>query len=190
MSTRPWILALTFALTLPLAAQVRSFKPDTTHSVIGFRASTVLFDVPGRFDRYHAEISGDPAAPAGAKVRLEIDTASIDTANAKRDTHLKSADFFDAAQYPKIVFTGTSVRRQGDQVVVKGTLAMHGVSREIELPFRAAEGMNGAGTHTWSYRATVPLDRLDYGIGSKDIAAKISLGRNVELDLLLVGFFD
>ena len=188
MPIRPWILVL--ACTLTLAAQVKSFKPDTTHSVIGFRAATVLFDVPGRFDRYQADIAGDPADPAGAKVRVEIDATSIDTSNAKRDKHLQSADFFDAAQYPKIVFTGSSVRRQGDQVVVKGTLTMHGVSKELEIPFRAAEGMNGAGTHPWSYRATVPLDRLDYGIGGKDIAAKISLCRNVDLDLLLVGFFD
>jgi hypothetical protein len=50
--------------------------------------------------------------------------------------------------------------------------------------------MNGAGTHTWSYRATLPLDRLDFGVGAESVAAKISLKRLVELDLLLVGFFE
>lgn len=67
---------------------------------------------------------------------------------------------------------------------------MHGVSRDLDLSFVAAEGMNGARTHTWSYRATLPLDRLDFGVGAESVAAKISLKRQVELDLLLVGFFE
>jgi hypothetical protein len=67
---------------------------------------------------------------------------------------------------------------------------MHGISKELDLAFVAAEGMNGAGTRTWSYRTTLPLDRLDFGVGAESVAAKISLKRQVELDLLLVGFFE
>jgi len=67
---------------------------------------------------------------------------------------------------------------------------MHGITRDLDLTFQAAEGMNGAGVPTWSYRATLPLDRLEYGIGADSVAAKISLKRPVELDLLLVGFFE
>ncbi len=177
-------------LTLSLAAQSRAFRVDTTHTVLGFKASTLLFDVPGRFTRYQADIQGDPATLAGAKVRLDIDARSVDTANATRDGHLRSPDFFDAAKYPSITFVSREVKREGDQVVVRGTLTMHGVSRELSLPFTPAEGVNGAGVRTWSYRATMPLDRLDYGVGADSVAAKISLKRPVELDLLLVGFFD
>ena len=177
-------------LALPLLAQTKVFRADDNHTVLGFKASTLLFDVPGRFTRYKADITGDPAAPEGAKVLLEIDTKSINTANATRDNHLRTADFFDAAKYPKITFTSQSVRREGDRLVVRGTLTMHGVTKDLELAFVSAEGMNGAGTRTWSYRATVPLDRLEYGIGADSVAAKISLKRPVELDLLLVGFFE
>jgi polyisoprenoid-binding protein YceI len=99
-------------------------------------------------------------------------------------------DFFDAAKYPKITFTSREVRREGERVVVRGTLDMHGSTRDLDLAFLAAEGMNGAGTHTWSYRGTLPLDRLDFGIGAESVSAKISLKRQVELDLLLVGFFE
>jgi hypothetical protein len=67
---------------------------------------------------------------------------------------------------------------------------MHGITRDLDLTFLAAEGMNGAGIHTWSYRATLPLDRLDFGLGAESVAAKLSLKRPVELDLLLVGFFE
>ena len=94
------------------------------------------------------------------------------------------------AKFPRITFTSQSVRKEGDRMVVRGTLSMHGISKDLELPFVTAEGVNGAGAHTWSYRATLPLDRLDFGIGADSVAAKISLKRPVELDLLLVGFFE
>lgn len=177
-------------LALPLLAQPRVFRVDENHTVLGFKASTLLFDVPGRFTRYKADIQGDPAAPEGAKVQLDIDAQSISTAIQARDEHLRSADFFDVARYPKITFTSREVHRDGDRVVVRGTLAMHGVSRDLDLSFVSAEGLNGAGTRTWSYRATLPLDRLDFGLGAESVAAKISLKRPVELDLLLVGFFE
>ena len=177
-------------LVLPLAAQSRTFRPDETHTVLGFKASTLLFDVPGRFTKYKAEIKGDPAAPSGASVRLDIDASSIDTANTTRDKHLRSADFFDVAKYPRITFVSKEVRREGDKVIVKGSLSLHGMTRDLELPFVAAEGVNGAGVQTWSYRAVMPLDRLDFGVGADSVAAKISLKRPVELELLLVGFFD
>jgi polyisoprenoid-binding protein YceI len=177
-------------LAFPLVAQGRVFRVDDNHTVLGFKASTLLFDVPGRFTRYKADIQGDPATLEGAKVRIDIETRSINTANSSRDEHLRTADFFDAAKYPKITFTSQEVRKEGDRLRVRGALAMHGITKDLELSFVAAEGMNGAGTHTWSYRATLPLDRLEFGVGAESVAAKISLKRQVELDLLLVGFFE
>ena len=177
-------------LAFPLLAQSKVFRVDDNHTVLGFKASTLLFDVPGRFTRYRADIQGDPVSLEGAQIRLDIEAKSINTANNSRDEHLRTPDFFDAAKYPKITFTSSSVRREGDRLVVHGLLAMHGVAKELDLSFVAAEGMNGAGTRTWSYRATLPLDRLDFGVGAESVAAKISLKRQVELDLLLVGFFE
>ena len=177
-------------LAVPLLAQNQVFRVDENHTVLGFKASTLLFDVPGRFMKYKADIQGDPSSLEGAKVRLDIDAKSINTAVASRDEHLRSADFFDVGKYSKITFTSTDVRKEGDRLLVRGTLLMHGVSRNLELAFAAAEGMNGAGVPTWSYRATLTLDRLDFGVGAESVAAKISLKRPVELNLLLVGFFE
>lgn len=177
-------------LALPLLAQPRVFRVDDTHTVLGFKASTLLFDVPGRFTRYKADIEGDPASLEGVKIRLDIEASSIDTANTTRDEHLRSPDFFDAAKHPKITFLSREVRREGDRVVVRGSLLMHGISQDLELSFVAAEGVNGAGARTWSYRASLPLDRLAFGVGAESVAAKISLKRQVDLDLLLVGFFE
>lgn len=177
-------------LASPILAQSRAFRVDENHTVFGFKASTLLFDVPGRFMRYSADIHGDPAAPEGASIRVDIDAKSINTAVAARDEHLRSADFFDVARYPKITFTSKEARKEGDHLLVRGTLLMHGVSRDLDLDFQAAEGLNGAGVQTWSYRTTLTLDRLDFGVGADSVAAKISLKRPVELNLLLVGFFE
>ena len=112
---RPTTFFLSALLSVvPALAQNRTFRVDTNHTVIGFKATTVLFDVPGRFDRYRAEISGDPATLAGASIRLEIDARTVNTANKMRDDHLRTADFFDVAPYPKITFISCQVRREGD----------------------------------------------------------------------------
>jgi len=177
-------------LVTPLLAQTRTFRVDENHTVLGFKASTVLFDVPGRFTGYTVAIQGDPSAPEGASVRVVIDAKSVNTDNTTRDKHLRTADFFDVARFPKISFVSREVHKQGNFLQVRGTLTIHGISREETLSFQPAEGLNGAGVKTWSYRATLPLDRLDFGVGADSVAAKISLKREVELDLLLVGFFE
>ena len=71
-------------LALPLAAAERSFAVDRNHTVLGFKASTLLFEVPGRFGRYKVDIAGDPDAPSSVKVRVEVNAASIDTSNPTR----------------------------------------------------------------------------------------------------------
>ena len=177
-------------LVLPLSAQTKVFRLDENHTVFGFKASTLLFDVPGRFMKVSADIQGDPAKLEGAMVRIVIDAKSLNTANKGRDEHLRSEDFFDVAKYPNITFTSTAVRKEGDKVRVQGNLEMHGIKKELNLSFEPAEGMNGAGVHTWSYRTMMPLDRLDFGVGAESVAAKISLKRQVELNLLLVGFLE
>lgn len=184
------LLASGLLALAPLFAGDKVFTPDTNHTVIGFTAATVLFDVPGRFDRYKIQISGDPDAPARVSVKIEIDTKSVFTSNKMRDDHLRSDDFFDASAFPKIVFTSTTVRRNGNQIVVQGTLDMHGKKKDLQITFEEAKGLNGAGTPTWSYKATLPINRQDFDIGAESVAAKISLKDEVRLNLLLVGFFE
>ncbi|HEX9081548.1 MAG TPA: YceI family protein [Holophagaceae bacterium] len=185
----PARLLSTLLLVSPLAAGTQRFTPDTNHTIFGFKASTLLFDVPGRFDRYRVDIKGDPDKVSDVSIRVELEAASIDTANATRDNHLRSSDFFDAAKYPKIVFTSNHAWKDGDHLVVQGTLTMHGVSKPIQIVFSDGHGLNGAGNLTYAYRASVPLNRNDFGIGADSVAAKISLRNEVTLNLMLVGFF-
>lgn len=189
---RRTVLALAALLLIAPAASLsaadKTFTPDTIHSRIGFSAKTI-FKVEGNFGKYATDISGDPDTLEHAKVRLEIEVASINTENKSRDTHLKTPDFFDAAKYPRIVFTSSKVWKQGAQVVVQGTLDMHGVKKELTIPFEPSFGKNGAGNDTWSYEGSLKINRNDFGIGSDSIAAKLGLKDTVELNLQLVGFF-
>jgi polyisoprenoid-binding protein YceI len=169
-------------------AAFSSLKLDTVHSKVGFTAATVLFDVDGDFGKFDVEIDGDPGKPESVKVRASIDVASINTQNAKRDNHLKSPDFFDAAKHPKITFASTSVKAKGSTLTVKGNLSMHGKTKSVTIPFKVAKGKNGAGIDTTTYKGKLTIDRNDFGIGTDSIAAKISLEDEVEIKLLLVTF--
>ena len=184
-------LSAALGVLLVSATAFAAFSPlklDTVHSKVGFTAATVLFDVDGEFEKFSVSIDGDPSKPQTVKVEANIDVASLNTKNAKRDTHLKSPDFFDAAKYPMIRFASTGVKMQGGQLVATGNLTMHGVSKLVSIPFKVAKGKNGAGVDTTTYKAKLTLDRNDYGIGTDSIAAKISLDDEVEIKLLLVTF--
>jgi polyisoprenoid-binding protein YceI len=169
-------------------AAFSSLKLDTVHSKVGFTAATVLFDVDGEFGKFDVEIDGDAAKPQTVRVRASIDVASINTQNTKRDNHLKSPDFFDAAKHPKITFASTDVKAKGATLSVKGNLSMHGKTKSVTIPFKVAKGKNGAGVDTTTYKGKLTIDRNDFGIGTDSIAAKISLEDEVEIKLLLVTF--
>ena len=169
-------------------AAFSALKLDRTHSKVSFTAATVIFDVDGEFGDFSVNIDGDPAKPETVKVEANIDVASLNTNNTKRDDHLKSPDFFDAGKYPKIRFASTRVKAKGSQLIVEGNLTMHGKSQLVSIPFKVAKGKNGAGMDTTTYKAKITIDRNDFGIGTDSIAAKISLEDEVEIKLLVVTF--
>ncbi|MEW5847285.1 MAG: YceI family protein [Myxococcota bacterium] len=182
--------ALVLALwALPALADDRAFELDGAHSYVGFKAATVLFDVPGRFDKFSVDVKGHPDHVETAKIKVEIDAASVNTMNPKRDDHLRTPDFFDVQKFPKIVFTSTKVAREGNKVNVTGTLEMHGKTQEITVPFEEVVAVNGAGHKEWVYKASLPIKNSVFGIGAESVAAKISLKDDVQLDLVLAGFF-
>jgi len=169
-------------------AAFTALKLDRTHSKVSFTAATVIFDVDGEFGEFDVQIDGDPSKPETVKVEANIDVASLDTQNGKRDDHLKSPDFFDAAKYPKIRFTSIGVKAKGSQLTVKGNLTMHGKTKLVSIPFKVAKGKNGAGVDTTTYKGKLTVNRNDFGIGTDSVAAKISLEDEVDLKLLIVTF--
>jgi polyisoprenoid-binding protein YceI len=108
------------------------------------------------------EVSGNGTVRADGKVSgtITVAAASIDTSNSRRDTHLRSADFFDSASYPDITFTADGIRPSGQGVAVTGTLTVHGRTRP--LSFDAAVSVHSNG-EIW-LDAEIHINRADFGL--------------------------
>jgi len=129
--------ALALALLVhPLAAAAEPlrFRIQPEASAISFRATSRLMTADGRFSRFSGDVMVDPAAPAGARITLAIDAASIDTGIEMRDNHLRSSDFFDVERFPTVAFQSVRVESAGRRATVVGRLTVHGVTREIAVP--------------------------------------------------------
>lgn len=140
---------------------------DAAHSHVEFAVRHMMIStVKGRFGGVTGTVRTDESNPANAQVEVEIDAATIDTREAKRDAHLQSADFFDVGKFPTLTFKSTRVTDvAGDQFRLIGDLTMHGVTREVTLDVTS----EGRGTDPWGneragFTATGKLKRSDYGL--------------------------
>lgn len=162
-------LSLTAASLLVLAATGRAdvYNVDKAHSEVGFSVRHMgVSKVSGRFNDVSGTIEGDPKKPETAKVDFVIKTTSIDTNQANRDKHLRSADFFDVEKFPEITFKSSKIAAKGaGKYDVSGTLTMHGVSKEITLPVTMAGPIpDGRGGQKVGFETETTLNRKDYGI--------------------------
>lgn len=164
------IRRLAVALTLPIALMAaRPFtdaapKPhviDKAHSQINFIADSRLISARGHFGTWDANIALDPANLSASSVTITIDATSIDTRVERRDTHLKSADFFDIEKHPTITFTSTAVRPKAEgQLDIEGDLTIRGTTRRITVPANMVFYEAGVGR----FRGEFVLKRTEYGV--------------------------
>jgi polyisoprenoid-binding protein YceI len=140
---------------------------DPSHSSLGFSVRhMVVSKTRGRFTKWSGQIRFDPDEPQASSVEVTIDPASIDTADAQRDAHLRSADFFNVAEYPVASFRSTRVEESGaDRYLVTGDLTVHGVTRPVALETT----YEGSGRDPWGgeragFTASAAIDRKDFGL--------------------------
>jgi polyisoprenoid-binding protein YceI len=120
----------------------------------------------GRFNKFSGTITLDDANPASCGVRMEIDVASVDTGNASRDDHLRNADFFNAAQFPKMTFVSTAVKKTGDEYQVTGDLSLHGVTKSVVAKMtKTGQGKSRDGKPLVGFEGTLDVKRSDFGVG-------------------------
>jgi len=161
---------------------------DTTHSSIAFSLRhLVIAKVRGQFKSWRGSVSWDDADVRRSSVVVEIDAASIDTAEAKRDEHLRSADFFDVANHPTLTFKSTSLKANGkDSWLVTGDLSMRGVTKSVTLPVTLlGEGKDPWGNEKMGFEASTALSRTDYGLTwNKQLeAGGVLLGDEVKIQI-------
>jgi len=140
------------------------WRIDATHSELTFRIRHLVSRVRGQFNTWSGTIVADPTNLATGSVSVDIQTASIDTNNERRDTHLRSADFFDAENHPAITFRSTRVVAQGREIAVHGNLTIRGVTRPVVLEGQMLEVGGAAGRRRIGFEAETTINRMDYGV--------------------------
>jgi len=141
---------------------------DPAHSEIEFKVKHLMItNVTGRFSSYESEIETDGNDFTTARINVKIDSTSVSTANDQRDTHLKSADFFDPEKFPDINFKSTAVKQVDDEgsYELSGDLTIRGISKPVQL----AVEFSGIEKDPWGntkagFSVNGKINRKDWGL--------------------------
>ncbi len=182
------ILALTILLGAGTAAAQFTYSIDTAHSNVGFKVRHLVAKVSGSFNEFDGSITADFQNLDASSVEFVIKTASIDTGNEKRDGHLRSADFFDAEQYPEISFKSSKMTKKGkDTYVVAGILTMRGVNQPVVLTVDYLGEMQAMGGTRAGYEISTTINRQDFEVSWNRALDQggVVLGDDVEITINL-----
>lgn len=140
---------------------------DPTHSEIGFKVKHMMFtNVSGKFNSFEAAIENDDDKFETSKISFNADTTSIDTANADRDAHLRSADFFEVEKFPKLSFVSTEIKKVDDnQYKVSGDFTIRDVTKNITLDVEYSGLMKDPWGNTKAgFSLSGKISRKDFGL--------------------------
>ena len=143
----------------------RTYKIDKSHSEAIFQVRHLVTKVRGRFTDFEGAIEYNDANPEASTVNFSAKTASIDTAEADRDKHLRSADFFDADNNKEITFSSTKVERDGDDWVVTGDLSIKGETKPVTVVFEpTGSARDPFGNLRIGFEGGTSINRKDWGL--------------------------
>jgi polyisoprenoid-binding protein YceI len=162
-------VAVVSCLWLPArpAVAADSYKADPAHSSVVFRVKHMQTSYAwGRFNEISGSFAIDDAEPTQSRFEFEVKSASVDTANTRRDQHLKSPDFLSAVQYPTISFKSKSVSSVGKETFeVSGDLTLHGVTRPVTLKLtRTGTGQGPTGQPIAGIETGFFVKRSEFGM--------------------------
>jgi polyisoprenoid-binding protein YceI len=156
------------ATTTPTPATLTTWKLDPAHSHAEFKVKHMMIsNVKGSFNGLSGTLTEHTTDATLSSVEASIDVATVNTGDAQRDVHLKSADFFDVEKYPTMTFKSTSVKPNGDGGYnVTGDLSLHGQTRQQTF---VVDGPSAPGKDPWGntrigLSATAKISRKDFGL--------------------------
>jgi polyisoprenoid-binding protein YceI len=166
-----------------------TWKIDNAHSEINFKVKhLVVSTVTGHFNQFDASIETNKEDFSDAKINFEADINSISTKNEQRDTHLKSADFFDAENHPKMKFISNSIKKISDhELQVKGDLTIRGIKKEITLDVIYNGTVPGfGGSEVAGFEVRGKVNRFDFGLqwNSLTEAGGVVVSNEVKIEIL------
>lgn len=165
-----------------------SWQLDPVHTHVGFSVKHMMVTtVRGQFRNFRGDLRIDPANFTHSSVEGEIDVASIDTGNNDRDNHLRTNDFFDAVNHPKITFRSVSIEaKDAGDYVVHGDLTIRGVTKRVALDVEfhgTSKNPYGKTVAGLSVRGTI--NRKDFGVNFNALleTGGVAVGEKVKLEL-------
>lgn len=186
-----------FIAALPLLvaglahADAVEWKLDTSHTKIGFSVPhLVVSSVEGRFKEASANVKLDDADLTKSEVSVDINAASIDTGDTKRDDHLKSPEFFDAKKFPKLSFKSTKIVKAGAGYKLTGNLTIRDVTKAVTLDATLSAPVKTPwGNHARAAKLSGKVKRSDFGLkwnkaleaGGFVIGEEVTLNVNAEV---------
>jgi len=188
MKMKAILLSGLLTLTLfSLAVGGEKYNVDVAHSSIGFSVKhLVISNTKGEFKDFSGVINYDAEDISKSSVEITINTASIDTDDAKRDGHLKSPDFLDVEKHKTITFKSTKIQKTDAGFVAVGNLTIRDITKEVKLPFT----LTGPIKDPWGYNrlgveASLTIDRHDFGVSwSKTLDnGGLVVGNDVKISL-------
>lgn len=181
------LLIIGFIGSAQLADAASTYEIDTAHSMIIFRAKHkgISYNY-GRFNEFTGKIMVDETDISKSTVEFEVKTASVDTANKKRDQHLRSPDFFSAKQFPVIIFKSTTVSmKEGeeDMLEVIGDIELLGVKKSITIDVAiTGRGKGQQGESVIGFESVFTIMRSEFGMtyGAGAVSDDIRLTVTIE----------
>lgn len=186
-------LAFTAALAaVPALAHATQWEVDPSHSSASFTVKHLMVsNVRGEFGKIKGSATWDKADFSDAKIEVTVDATTINTRDAKRDAHLKSADFFDVEKFPALTFKSKRVEKSktAGHLNLVGDLTIHGVTKEVtfDVTGPTPETKTPWGTVAIGAEARAKINRLDYGLKwNKALeAGGVLVGDDVNLEISL-----
>jgi polyisoprenoid-binding protein YceI len=165
-----------------------SWTIDTVHSHVGFSVKHMMVTtVRGQFRKYSGTVKLDPKDFTRSSFEGEIDVASIDTGVVDRDNHLRSNDFFDAPNHPKITFKSSRIEKKGEgEYAVHGDITVRGVTKPIALDVEfQGTAKNPYGKTVAGLSAHGTLNRKDFGVSFNALleTGGVAVGEKVKLEV-------
>lgn len=183
------LLAALTALSVPVMA-ADTYKVDPSHSAVQFGVRHMLLsNTRGSFGDFSGEVTWD-ADVKKSSISGAVKVSSIDTRDAKRDEHLRGADFFDVAKFSDMSFKSKSIRKSGKNYIVNGELTIKGVTKPVVFPLEVSAPVKDPwGNQRVHFLAKFKINRQDYGITwnkSMDNGGLV-VGNDVNIELDIEG---
>lgn len=186
---RTLLFLLLFLVMVPVQAVAQQWQLDPVHTNFYFEVRHTYAAVRGQFTEFSGDVYFDPDNLAKSKFDFVVKVDSVDTMVGKRDTHLRSPDFFDAGRYPLITFKSSKVSHAGgNKYIVEGTLTIKDVSKNIALEFiyyGQKDNPTKPGEIVTGFDSRLTIDRLEYHVGDGKFYNIGVVGKDVDILITL-----